>query len=173
MVSIGPNSQSLDFNSMYFMNDLRGDLPKKVFNSNSITSKLFNDPNFTKFSYILKLSNLENLYSDNQADFTLFAVSDKSLTNMNENIFINMDRAVARHIILSSSLERRITGDLLSYSPASYFLTRNKPNISRLFVSNINDTTYINNDIQVLEKDILCKNGIIHIVDNLIYPIMI
>ena len=40
----------------------------------------------------------------------------------------------------------------------------------RLFVTNMNGKTYINNNIQVIEKDLDALNGTVHVIDNLIWP---
>ena len=85
--------------------------------------------------------------------------------------FINMDDASARHIVMSLMLNRRIRTDLLIDSPASFFLTRDPPN--RLFISNISGKTYINNDTSINKFDIPTRHGVIHVIDNLIFPVII
>ena len=65
-------------------------------------------------------------------------------------------------------LDRKIPSELLEDSPASYFMTKDPPN--RLFVSNISGRTYINNNVNVIHKDMMFANGIIHVVDALLWP---
>ena len=84
---------------------------------------------------------------------------------------MNMDQSTARNIIKSSMLNRRITSDLLEDSPAAYFLTTHPPN--RLFVTNISGHTHINNDTNVINKNIQAINGIIHVVDKMLWPLII
>lgn len=168
MVSIGPNSQSYNFTHMFSIPDLRGHLPKQEECPNSLMSIISNHKDFSKFRYMVKLAKLEGILNDKQADFTLFIPSDRAISGLGDNVFINMDDATARHIIKTSMLDRKITSELLSDSPASYFITKDQPN--RLFITNISGRTYINNDINIIHKDMLASNGIIHVIDKLIWP---
>jgi hypothetical protein len=70
--------------------------------------------------------------------------------------------------ILANTIERVIPSDLLEYSPYSVFPTKfTTPNY--IEVKNINDITYINGS-KVIIKDILAKNGIIHVIESLNIP---
>ena len=171
MVSIGPYNQSTNFTHMFDMNDLRGPLPLVHTRPNSLSDIILKEPTFSRFNYILQLAKLQPFYDDLAANFTVFVPSDASLKYIPESVFTNMDIGTARHIIKSSTLNRRITADILEDSPASYLLTQNPPN--RLFVTNINGRTYIDNHINVLQKNIQANNGIIHIVDKLLFPIIV
>ena len=168
MVSIGPNSQSYNFTHMFSIPDLRGHLPKQKNCPNSLMSTISNHPDFSKFHYMVKLGKLEGILNSPQADFTLFVPSDRAIAGLNEAVFMNMDDGVARHIIKSSMLNRRIPSELLEDSPASYFITKDPPN--RLFITNMSGRTYINNDINIIHKDMITSNGIIHVIDKLIWP---
>ena len=70
-----------------------------------------------------------------------------------------MDQILNRLIIL-------IPKEILTDSPASYYTTKNNSN--RMFITNINGNTKINNDVTVLHFDIIRTNGIVHVVDKLI-----
>ena len=168
MVSIGPNSQSYNFTHMYNSVDLRGCLPKKVNCKNSISDIINSNLNFTIFKHILHISGLEDFLSDKQANFTLFVPSDKYLSCIPKEVFMNMDRSVARHIIRSHTIDRKIPSEILQDSPAFYLTTKDTPN--RLYITNISGETYINNNIKVLEMNIIASNGIIHFIDNIFWP---
>lgn len=171
MVSIGPSTQSYNFTHMFSINDLRGHLSKEVETITSLMSIISKHPDFSKFYYMVKLAKLEGIFNSTQADFTIFVPSDKAITGLGEEVFMNMDDSVARHIIKSSTLNRKISSDLLEDSPASYFITNDPPN--RLFITNISGRTYINNDINIIHKDMHASNGLIHVVDKLIWPNMV
>lgn len=171
MVSIGPDSQSYNFTHMFNIKDLRGPLPVKKECPNTLMDVIINTPEFSKFRFMVKLARLESILNGLQADFTLFIPSDNAIAHLGDEVFINMDDASARHIVMSLMLNRRITSDLLIDSPASFFLTRDPPN--RLFISNISGKTYINNDTRIIKFDILTRNGVIHVIDNLIIPVII
>ena len=171
MVSSGPYTQSMNQTHMFDLPDLRGPLPIIIKCPNSLSGIVDSHPDFTKFKYMLNLAKLDTLYGDLQADFTIFVPSDNALRHINNNVFLNMNKNTARHIIKSSTLKRKITSAILSDSPASWFHTMDPPN--RLFVTNINGKTYLNNTINVVHKDIPASNGIIHVIDGLIWPEMV
>ena len=171
MVSIGPYSEAMNFTQMFDMPDLRGPLPKIIPCKGSITSIVHEHQDFSSFKYMLNVAKLESVYNDPQADFTVFVPSDKSLSSIDNNVFLNMDIAVARHIIKSSTLKRKITAAVLGDSPASWFHTQDPPN--RLFITNMNGRTRINNNINVIHKNMYAKNGLIHVIDGFIWPEMI
>jgi len=156
---------------MWDIQDLRGHSPMEVECPTSLMAIISNHPDFSKFRYMVKLAKLEGIFNSTQADFTIFVPSDKAIAGLGDSVFMNMDDAVARHIVKSSTLDRKIPSDLLEDSPASYFLTKDPPN--RLFITNISGRTYINNDINVIHKDMQASNGLIHVVDKLIWPEMV
>jgi len=172
MTSIGPYSEAMNFRHMFDVPDLRGYLPVKKACPNSISSIIGTHPDFSQFRYMLNLAKLEDLYSDPQADCTIFVPSDNALKKkIDNNVFLNMDNSTARHIIKSSTLKRRISSSVLLDSPASWLITKDPPN--RLFVTNMNGRINLNNHINVIHKDMLCSNGIIHITDDLLWPHMV
>jgi uncharacterized surface protein with fasciclin (FAS1) repeats len=79
-----------------------------------------------------------------------------------------MDKGYAKEIINSALINRKIDYNLLTSSPVSYLYTRNPK--MRMYVTNINETTRINDCVNVLEYNINRTNGLIHIVDGLILP---
>ncbi len=166
MTSIGPYSEKTNLSYMYDKVDLRGPLPQKKDFPSSLAWIISMTPNFSKFRYILRLSKLDEMFSDQQSSYTVFVPTDESLSNIPENIFLNMDLLTARSIIQASTLKNRITSDVLSDNPCSYFMTLNP--YTRLFITNANGQTSIDNDINVVKSDIMVNNGIIHVTDGLI-----
>ena len=165
-----PATQSYDFTHMWDMTDLRAPSTGKTYCPNSMMQLISSNPDFRKFKYIVTLADMEDVLSASQADFTLFVPSDKSISHLGEGPFLNMDKGTARSIVTSSMLNRRITSDLLEDSPASYFVTNDPPN--RLFVTNLSGVTKINNCFTVITKNIQATNGVIHVIDGLLWPNM-
>jgi uncharacterized surface protein with fasciclin (FAS1) repeats len=166
MTSIGPYSEKTNLSYMYDKVDLRGPLPQKKDFPNSLAWVISMTPNFSKFRYILRLSKLDQVFCDQQSSYTVFVPTDESLSHIHENIFLNMDLLTARSIVQASTLKNRITSDILSDSPCSHFMTLNP--YTRLFITNVNGQTSIDNDINVVKPDIMVNNGIIHVTDGLI-----
>jgi len=168
MVSIGPNSQSLNFTHMFDMVDLRGNFPLQTLCKNSLMGIIVNKPEFSKFKYIVNLCKFNKILNEEQADLTIFIPNNDAIP---DNILLNMDISTAYHIIKSSMLNHKITSELLENSPSSYFITKDP--LNKLFITNISGKTIINNNINIIEKDIIANNGIIHVIDKLIQPIII
>lgn len=172
MTSIGPYTQSYDLSHMYSIPDLRSIGPvKQNILPSSILGIINSHPDFRKFKYILNLSGLSDRYADPQESFTLFVPSDATISKIPEEIFINMDSSVARNIVKTSTLKRRIPSELLEDSPASHFITTDP--INKLFITNISGRTVLNECINIIHKDQPACNGIIHVVDGLLWPAMI
>ena len=173
MTSIGPNCQRYNFTHMFDFVDLRGKFPQKKYKTGSIMYLIENHPDFSKFCYIIKLAVMDDVLDNLLADFTLFVPSDSELKyrNITEDFYVNMDQGTARHIVLSSLLDTRIPSEILKDSPATYLTTKDPPN--RLFITNINDKTRINNLFSVIHFDIVCNNGIIHVVNGMINPLQL
>ena len=113
----------------------------------------------------LQLAQLEELYNDPAADFTLLVPSDPFIP---EDVFVDMDQSLARHIVKTCTINRRIPAGLLRDNPVSIFVTADTPN--KLQVSTIREITYINDFIKIMEPDVLCSNGILHLTTGIIWP---
>jgi uncharacterized surface protein with fasciclin (FAS1) repeats len=170
MSGITPTTMSLNFSHMYDFTDRRpSSIPPNRYNPNSLMYIIDNNPDFSKFSYVIKLARLDLIYNDIQANFTVFVPSNRGMEQiLPEGVFTNLDISSARQIVQASTLKKRITSDLLSDSPSTYFITMNP--IEKLLITNISDITYINNCIQIIQTDIEACNGLIHVIDNIIWP---
>ena len=169
MTSSGPNTQPMNFTHMFKFTDIRGNLPVKTYSTNSITDVLSYHPDFTNFFYLVKLAEMDDILDKGTDNYTLFVCSDSSMKPKDNTEILNMDQGDAKNIIKSSLLSNRIPKELLKDSPAAYFNTLSGQN--RLFITNINDNTRLNNELNVIFFDIVCTNGIIHVVDSLINPL--
>lgn len=182
MVSNAPNSSSYMNSHMYDFTDLRtpyrnvpcgvrinsNNYRKDCYCKNSIMDIIDKNPDFTRFRYIINLAQLNKIFDDIQANFTVFVPSDRALSVIPEGVFTNMDISVARQIVNASTLNYRMTYDLLSDSPFSYFTTMN--DVQKLFITNIDSVTNINETVTLIYADIQATNGIIHVTDDIIWP---
>jgi len=180
MSSCGPNTQSLNFTHMFKSNKFTTSNKSNQSNKNlkesngyskgSIMELINSHPDFTVFAYIIKLAEMDKLLDDTNYNFTIFVPSDNELKYQSCNdILLRMDKGDARQIVLSSLIDDRIPKELLTDSPASYFITKNP--VNRIFITNINEVIKLNNNMNILIFDIIRTNGIIHVVDKLIDPL--
>lgn len=168
MSYIGPSNQAYDIKQYYDLGDLRSKKGKQFcVEPNSISGAIYENKDLTIFSNILKISGMEGLLSDPQANVTIFVPSDTHLKQKFSLLFFkNMDRGTARKIIIFSMLNRVIDKKLLQSSLTSYYPTKDRSH--NLYVTNYCETV-LQGCTRVIHWNYKVDNGMIHIVDNLLY----
>jgi uncharacterized surface protein with fasciclin (FAS1) repeats len=68
-------------------------------------------------------------------------------------------------------INRKIPSELLKDSSSCDFVT-NDP-LNKLYVQIIDNELYINNHSKIIRTDIIATNGIIHVVDKIIWPVFL
>lgn len=168
MVSLGPDTQSYNFTHMYSFVDINNKNIEPTINKGSIYDFINSNKKFSKFKAIISKANNIGLLNDIQANCTLFIPSDDSLEHIPYSYFQTMDDGLARQILASSIINRKIDKKLLISSPVAYYITR-LPEM-RMYITNISGKTVINNCVTVLQFDNNFNNGMVHIVNGLIAP---
>jgi len=166
MTAIGPYTQS---SVKYTHNDPQirfcRDDKKIAYDKSSIMGILSRTPIFSKFARILQIAQMDGIYDQPQANFTLLAVQN---TDISDEFMETIDVGDARRIVKSSSFNRIIPSFLLEDSPVTYFMTTDEG--TKLFITNLYGETMINNKIGFKNKDISASNGMIHVIDKVIIP---
>lgn len=168
MVSVGPDTQSYNYTHMYSFVDLNTDCKKPEIEKGSIYDYINSNPSFSKFKTIVNHSKNIGLLNDIQANCTVLIPKDEYLSDIPLEYFTKMDDGLARQILASSIIDRKICGKLLSSSPVAYYITRNPE--MRMYVENISGITTVNRCSRVVQYDIKCTNGLIHIITGLLVP---
>jgi uncharacterized surface protein with fasciclin (FAS1) repeats len=169
MVSYAPNVQYLNFQHMFDFTDYRSkNKPELCLTEGSIYCFLSKNPEFSKFKSIIDKANLAGFFNDSQINITLFVPHNNFLSDFPDDFFKTLDIGTARHILDASSIPKRLKKDLLTSSPVCYFYTKNPA--MRMYVTNINNITRINNCARIVQYDLEMNNGIIQIIDNLLIP---
>ena len=167
MVSIGPNSYSRLYSHMSDFRDIRSDTRKTKVVENSVLDILNKTEEFSKFRELLKHSQYEFKMNDCENKLTLFVPVNEAFP---ETFFEELDNHQANTYVLSNIIfnNRVLPSELLELSPIAKIQTKyNSPNY--IIVKNVGGSTYIN-DCKVIIKDIIAKNGIIHVIDRLNLP---
>jgi len=168
MTTTGPYTQSLNRTHMFSFVDYRG--KSNIVNcpsGNSIMNHIEKHPQLTKFKKIVNISGFGAQLAQRGANFTLFAPLDQHL-KQSHDFFNNMDIGMARSILKTSLMDKKIDSSLLKSSPVSYYSTKNP--YMRMYVTNILGRTEINQTASIIKFDIPADNGIIHLVDNILIP---
>ena len=169
MVSYAPTTQSYLYNHMSFFVDYSTDKnPDLCINKGSIYDFINSNPKFSKFKKIVDTANRMGFLNQEQATCTVFIPSDNFLDHIPQEYFDTMDNGLAREILESSTIPKILASDLITSSPVCYLYTKNPK--MRMYVTNINSKTKLNNCATIIKYDIWCTNGIIHLIDNLIQP---
>jgi len=169
MVSFGPDIQPQDFTHMYQFTDLQSTKkPHLCVHQNTIYNYIRDNPNFSRFKKIIERARNMGQLNEVQADVTIMIPEDKYLEHLPQEFFDKMDDGLARHILWASCINRKIDKKLITSSPVAYYYTQNPE--MRMYVTNINGRTQINNCMNIVKYDINLDNGIIHIVNGLIVP---
>lgn len=170
MTSIGPYTQSMNFTHMYDMPDLRGNRDWEVC-PNSLLDIIKKNKDFSLYDFLVNKAGFYKILMENAANFTLFIPSDEYIKKSGlEQHILSLDKAEARNLILSTMLNNRITSDLLCVTDASVLKTRNQPN--NLYVKCLDNSVVINDYAKIVQFDIQATNGIIHVIDKVLFPIL-
>jgi hypothetical protein len=165
-----PSPMITDMSHMYNFTDYRSPIPErgKICTEKNSLYGFISDPKYSKFKRIVDRAGYASNMNDIQAQFTLFVPSDDVLSDIPYDYFEFMDDGLARQIINASTIQRPISKKWLISSPVCYFYTKNPK--MRMYITNIGGITNVNNCAKVLEYDIMCVNGIIHTVSNIVAP---
>lgn len=116
--------------------------------------------NVPKFLFLIKKANLLTLYNSSQDKHTLFL--PRSLPNQ-----LQIDPNIAFRICKFSTTPGMITTKMLSSSP-NFVIYSLLPSENLNIQSDFGEIK-VQNELLVA-GDILCTNGLIHVVDNILFP---
>lgn len=164
MVSFGPNTQSLNYTHMSYLEDTRGELCIQP-SMNSVWDYIYNNPDLTKVRKLIIKANMVDNMNDDMYNTTLFLADDKALAYLTDEAIQEMDIGMARNIILACSVQGKIDESVLTSSFSVIIPSK----LSYLYVaiSNTNKNTLING-FPITKFNIPLKNGMIHLTSNLI-----
>jgi hypothetical protein len=173
MVSMFPNNESRDIKFMYDLPDLRyssrygkPNITKKICD-NTVLGFINNNKHlFSKFLKIIQISEMENLFMQNEFNKTLFLPLNDGIS---DDIMDNLDPNLAKAIINFSLFFRIIDKNLLVSSPAYYLMSSYKP-LPRLLITNIDHNIELNGCATIINYNIKLNNGLIHILDKVLIP---
>lgn len=167
MTSVYGFFESYDYKYMYDQPDWRDVKGQDCATPGSIWDKLITNKKFSKFKYMVELAGLNGILNNCQSNVTVFIPEDKYLLKKYpEEIFANMDHATARNLVLYHMLDRQISKKLLMSTKQALIYTRLHG--ESIFVKTFQDHIILNKCARVVQADICCNNGLIHIVDDIL-----
>ncbi|XP_065751914.1 periostin isoform X8 [Phocoena phocoena] len=133
----------------------------------SLHEKLKQDKRFSIFLSLLEAADLKELLTQ-PGDWTLFVPTNdafKGMTNEEKEILIRNKNAL-QNIILYHLTPGVFIGK--GFEPGVTNILKTTQG-SKIFLKGVNDTLLVN-ELKSKESDIMTTNGVIHVVDKLLYP---
>ena len=140
----------------------------------TIAGMLQHNPDCTIFNYLIRKAKLECILNDDMTNLTLFVPSDEAIKQQYpEWYFVNTGYLAAKDIVLSQLLNRKVTLEMLMSSQGLTLPTHHRTGpLKSIFTSYIPEThnIVVNNMAIILEGNIMVNNGIVHVVNNFLFP---
>ena len=167
MTSLGPYVEISDIKYKYTFSNVN----KDIILDNSSISGILNNGMYNKFLHIVKKANMLDNLNNCISEYTLFAPTDENIKDISiKFIEDNFDLLLCRQIVLGSLLNKKLHSRYLIFCKSGFYKTKYD---SKLFINLKNNNFEINNKIKILKLDINASNGVIHNIDNIIYPYII
>jgi len=140
----------------------------------TLSGLLQHNPDFTLFNYMVRRAKLESILNDFTTNATLFVPSDVYLKSLYPDwFFVSTDYLAAKDFVLSHLLNRKITLEMLMSSEGMLIQTQHRTGRFKSFYTSYVPKTHellLNNNAKIIEGNIMVNNGIIHVIDNFIFP---
>tara|TARA_A100001011_G_scaffold154103_1_gene162544 strand:+ start:372 stop:914 length:543 start_codon:yes stop_codon:yes gene_type:complete len=154
--------------------DLRKPNPGLQSDEYTIAGLLQHNPDFSLFNFIVKRAKLEYILNSYDTNLTLLVPSDTYLKALYpEWFFVSMDYLAAKDFVQSHLLNRKVTLEMLMSSEGMRLPTHHRTgrfkSIYCSYTPRINKIN-INNNARIIEGNIMLNNGIIHVIDNFVFP---
>lgn len=163
-------AQVWDNTHMYDVKKKGLDYTRKASNTGSLLDYIENNPEITKFRYLVHLAGFDSFYNDPNAGFTIFIPKDKDLDYLGSDYFSRIDRGSAVKLLNYATCPQQF---YLRDLNSSFSLIETKGNI-RMRIERDNSGTeprlVIDRSYQIMSGDVQLNNGVIHFVSGLLCP---
>lgn len=176
MVSLQGTTEVYDYQYTYLIPDLRSvrNVPIVENNSQTVLGFLQNNKEFSIFYNLVVRAKLEGKLSDTNYNSTLLVAPDKSLADIDPNVFKNIDYYTARELILYNTLDKKVTESMLKSTRAQYLKTRIDKSVNSQILAEVceDDSILLNEKVKITQPDLQRSNGLIHVTDGILvaYP---
>jgi len=170
----GSDFTPYDFSFTYHLTDIYKPVSSLTYSKNSLIDVISKEPQFSKFSYLIKLGGLAAFLDSYTLSYTLFVPIDSSF-QFSDEVLVNMDKYTARETVLYHILPMKLPLSVLKSSKEMYLNTKINQSISaKILCQNWGIYPTLNNTSQVISTSEngykAPNNGIIHPIDKLLVP---
>ncbi|MBA3856167.1 MAG: hypothetical protein C0507_04590 [Cyanobacteria bacterium PR.3.49] len=135
--------------------------------SNNVVQKLQQEGNFRFFLQALRASGMQGVLETNKGPYTIFAPNDRAFSSLSTSTFKRLfedknrlKNIVKYHIVPKRVLTTNVKFDALKTMTGDFLMT------------NINNQHQVSVSGAVVTKgDISCRNGIVHSIDAVLFPL--
>ncbi len=114
---------------------------------------------------------MSQIFNNQVADYTVFIPNNSALSSpAMEAVLVNMGILEARAVVRTMTVSRRLSSEVLRDDPIYYLYPIDSNN--RLCITNLDEETRIDSNVRVIVFDLVATNGIAHVVDGLVRPIV-
>ncbi|TFK07540.1 death effector domain-containing protein [Platysternon megacephalum] len=134
----------------------------------SLREVLKNDKRFSIFLNLVKDADLDDVLSQ-PGEWTLFVPTNEAFTGLTdeEKEILRRDKNALRTILLYHLTKGVYIGS--GFEPGVTNILKTIQG-SKLFLKTVNDTLLVN-EVKSKESDLMATNGVIHVIDKLLYPV--
>ena len=152
---------SVYFNTYNFNTNISIDEGEPKYRINGIMDTLSQMEQTSVFVELIQRANYDTFLNDRNSNVTIFLSQNNFFSNI--TIPSNMDIMEARSFVESNMLKNKISFDYMRLNNDSKFQTKNVMN--KYLLTNVLDDFVFVNGRRIIQKDIICDNGIIHIIE--------
>lgn len=120
---------------------------------------------FPAFSHLIVQTHQMKFYNYIDKNLTLF-ITEKVPSSLLENLSTNLD--VAHKILKMSTFPGILTTNMMEDQQKIY--TLDNANNLTVSISKFDDNLVSVNNANIVKANIVCKNGIIHVIDEILWP---
>jgi transforming growth factor-beta-induced protein len=137
----------------------------------SIVDVAIANGSFTTLVGALQATGLDTVLADLESDFTVFAPSDAAFAKLPADTLTNLSTEQLSNILLYHVIPGKVLADGAITLAQSSSNTAEAANGDNVALSFSNSTLFVNG-AKVSTADVIADNGVIHVIDNIIMPLV-
>ena len=137
----------------------------------SIVDVAIANGSFTTLVGALQATGLDTVLADLESDFTVFAPSDAAFAKLPADTLTNLSTEQLSNILLYHVIPGKVLADGAITLAQSSSNTAEAANGDNVALSFSNSTLFVNG-AKVSTADVMADNGVIHVIDNIIMPLV-
>lgn len=135
--------------------------------SNNVVQKLQQEGNFRMFLEALRVTGMQYPLETGRGPYTIFAPNDRAFASLSKDTFTKLfqDKARLKQIVKYHIVQKRLMSSNIKFDSLRTLT-------GDFLMTNINSAKTITVSSALINKpDITCRNGVIHSIDTVLFPL--